>query len=389
MARKAVDPSMLKGLIQGTEGQEVSRASSMTADPRFPVFRTPVNTDVLVYIPRTNVTVGENGEDMGLLTTIMHSWQKGKTFGQLRCMNGLTGGLYDQLGYTGTCPCCQAMEDVWNLRSAKIDAEAKRLGIDPQNDPTNLLKSVKERANGEMDMKPGEEYVTFPVVLIPLKAPMTPADDALENLQPQFVIWRKKRYEESLMSAFASVMNPPPHPAGQFWLWKFSYDTGGKQANARDSAKNAKYQLISDPSSIAILDKFRTKAEEVAQEFTNVKATEVLYANQFMYAEDLQTEVDGIMAGTRRMLDLIQSGGSMGQPGLEAGAVPGLGAGAAEASPLASFGAQPPAGNMGQAPASEAPAAPAAAPTGFGVAPGAAPAAAPGTIPGPVQFGQQ
>ena len=110
-------------------------------------------------------------------------------------------------------------------------------------------------------MKGAEEYVTFPIVIIPTKGKMQPTDDAIDNLRVEFVTWRRKRYEDNILAALDTLMVNPGHPAGMYWVWKFSYNTEGKQANARDSAKNAKYVPITDSGAMAFLNKF-TALEE-------------------------------------------------------------------------------------------------------------------------------
>lgn len=346
MARRTVDPSMLQGLVQQAQHQEVQKGSPRTTDKNFPVFSTPVNTDILVYIPRTNVISTENAEEMQVLNAVIHDARIGKQFTSLRCINGLQGPGFDALGYDGTCPACEGTADVWDLYRMKLNAEAKKLGIDPQNDVNDTLKPVRERILSEMDLKGGEEYVTFPIVIIPTKGKFQPADDALENLEVVFVHWRKSRYEKSILGALDSLMTNPGHPAGMFWLWKFSYDTKGKQPNARDSAKEAKYTPITDGEALTLFEKFRQPAEEKAAPFTLVKAAEVVVANQFLYKEDIEVEVNKILAKTRNLLELANVGG--GQPALGAGQPAGaLGVG----NPLANFGtvdasAQP---NLGEA----------------------------------------
>lgn len=324
MARK-VDVSLISQLNAGAEGQELKKGNRRTTDPNYPVFSTPVNEDILVYIPKTNVITTENGEDMKALEVFIHDFKQGNGYGQIRCVNGLSGGVYEQLGYDGTCPACEAMTDAWELYRRKLDAEAKKLGIDPQNDPTDVLKSARQKILGEMDIKGAEEYVTFPVVIIPTKGRMQPTEDALSNLKVQFVTWRKKRYEDNILGALDTLMTNPGHPAGMFWIWKFSYNTEGKQANARDSAKNAKYTPIVDSQALAFLGQYVSHCEKAAEGFTNVKATEVLVANQFMFKEDYDAQIAKIMAKTRSLLEISDVGG-VAQPQLSG------------ANPLASFG---------------------------------------------------
>lgn len=336
MARK-VDVNLLAQLNAGAEKQEVKKGGfSRTTDPNFPVFSTPVNKDILVYIPMTNVVSTENGSEMKLLNVHTHTYREGNYTGMLRCISGLEGGVYSEvLGYDGTCPACEAVKDCWALYNRKMEAEAKKLGVDPQNDTGEVLKSVRRKILDEMDMKGTEEYVTFPIVIIPTQEKsIKPTPDALKNLQVQFVVWTKKRYEKNILGALESLMNNPGHPGGMFWIWKFSYDTAGKQANARDSAKNAKYMPITDANFLNAMAPGKAALEQAAAAFTNEKASEVVISNQYMYKEDLDEKVNKIMAKTRNLLSLSEAE-SLGAPALGANA-------------LANFGGEAlPSGNMG------------------------------------------
>ncbi len=332
--RAVVDPAMLQGLVNSSMTQEVQRGTPKTSDPAFPVFATPVNRDIIVYIPHTNVVSTENGEIMQVLPSHIHDTVQGKSFSSIRCISGLSGPQFDELGYDGTCPACEAMSDVWELYKVKLEAEAKRYGItDVQDDPNDTLGPIRKRILAERAIKDVEEYVTFTAVIIPTKAKYTPTDDAMDNLEPVFVHWRKQRYEDNITAELDKMMNPPSHPAGLFWYWKFSYDTKGKEATPRDSAKNAKYSVISDPQALAIFEPFREKAEEVAKEFTLLKAAEVVIAVQFLYKEDLQAEVDGLMSKTRQLLKMANQGGGV-QPAIGTPQQQG-------ANPLANFGTSP------------------------------------------------
>lgn len=358
MAKK-VDMSILTQAMEGAQHQELQKGSPRTLDPKFPVFSTPVNQDILVYIPRVNMVNGENGETMQLLSTFIHDYKKGQGYGQLRCINGLTPAInpvYEVLGYDGSCPACQGMSEVWELYNRKLSEAARKLGVDPQNDPGNVLKSAKDKIREEMDLKSPEEYVTFPIVIIPTTGKMQPAPDAHKNLVVQFVTWRKKRYEDNILAPLETLMTNPGHPAGMYWVWKFSYNTEGKQANARDSAKNAKYNIITEAQAVEFLKQFTPFCEEAAKEFTNAKAVQVLVANQFLYKEDIDKEVSGIMAKTRSLLEISD---------VNSVATPQIG-GMIGGNPLAGFG-----GNLGApaSPQTETPATPNAAPS-FGDAGG-------------------
>ena len=345
MAKRVVDPSKLQGLVQASQNQEIIKGNPRSTDPNFPVFGTPTGEDIIVYIPRVNLKVGENGETMDLLTSYIHDGRIGKRFTSLRCINGLHGNpLYDELGYDGSCPACEAIVDVWELYNIKMANEAKRMGINIQEDTTDALKTVRETFLREMDLKGAEEYVTFPIVIIPQKAKFIPTDTAAKDMEVQFVHWRKKRYDDKILGALESMLNNPGHPAGQFMFWKFTYDTQGKQAEAMHAAKNAKYSVLTDAEILKNLEPLRASAEEKAKDFTNVKAVEVIVANQFMYLDDIKVEVDKILQKTRSTLELHRQGQT---PQIGTGGVaPQIGMG----NPLESFGQAPQTADGQQAP---------------------------------------
>lgn len=367
MAKRTVNPSMLAGLVEGAATQEIQRGAKLTEDPKFPVFTTPVNESIIVYIPKTNMTSDENGEKLNVLKSILHDTHVGKQFGTVRCINGLSGSpLYDELGYDGTCPACEAMADEWELYNIKMKAEAERIGVDLQNDPEDRMKAFRQDTLSNMALKAPEEFVTFPIVRIPTKGVNQVADDALDNLQPQFVHFRKKRYDEKICGALKALMSNPGHLGGQFMIWDFSYNTEGKQATAMDSAKNATYTIIQDSNFLQSAQPLALKAEEVAKEFTLVKAAEVVVKAQFHYKEDIEADVNRVMTNTRKMLQMAKIGGTAQ---IEGGAQPtALPQGDATANPLANFGAgQPVNGNLGQAPTQQGePAQQGASPVAFG-----------------------
>jgi hypothetical protein len=354
MARKAVNPAMLQGLVEGSQNQEVQKGTPRTTDPNYPVFATPINEDVIVYIPSVNVRATENGNVMDVLNALIHDGKKGRSFVSLRCVSGLNSEHFHELGYDGICPACEATRDAWDLYNLKMAAEAKRLNIDPQNDPSDTLKPVREKILQEMDLKGAEEYVTFPIVIIPTKGQKVPADDVLQSMRVEYVFWRKKRYEEAILGALSSLMVNPGHPAGLFWFWKFSYDAKGKQHTARDSAKNAKYSIITEAQALQMYEPLKEAAEAKASTFTLLKAAEVIVANQFMYKEDIEAEVTSIMQKTRTQLDMAKLGST---PALGSGQTASLTPGT---NPLTNFGVDQgqAGGNLGvetQQPAPQAP----------------------------------
>jgi len=312
MARPKIDPTKLVGMVDSARNQEAVGGFSLTDDPNFPTMPTPVNKKVLVYIPTVGLRRDEGGvETWDVLTALVHRYKQAKNTNTFRCIHGLAGDAFDELGYDGTCPACEAVNEGWELFNAKLDHIAQMKGIDRQNDPGNALKDDRAKANAERPIDGAEEFIAFPVVVIPWDAKnQVPEPNALEEMKPYFVYWRKERFDDSLMKQVNSLIPAPTHPAGLFWIWDFTYDTGGKQPNARDSAKNASYSIIQSAQLIQQWEPLRQKAEELAKDFTIYKAAEVLKPVQFMTKEELTREVGKIMSKTRAILARLQAGAS-------------------------------------------------------------------------------
>lgn len=331
--RKPIDPTMLAQLVSGSQGQEIQNGTPRTTDPNFPLFATPVNQDIMVYIPKTNVRVDESGEVMDVLKSHLHSIKLGRSNQLLRCINGLSGNeAFDYLGYDGTCPACEGMQEVWELYNMKYAQEAKRLGIDPENDPNDTLKETRTKLLGEQAMKPAEAYVTFPVAILPSVSKFVPKENADDEVKVVFVQWREQRYKDAILGGIDSLPTNPGHPAGLLWLWKFSYDTKGKQPTAMLSAKNAKYTPVQDSATVALFQHYMNVAEEKAKEFTIIKAAEVIVSNQYLFRDEIAEKVDKVLVQTRQLIETAKVSGGMA---ITAGQPTGqLGAG----NPLASFG---------------------------------------------------
>lgn len=343
MRRRVVDASKVAGLVAQSKNQEVVKGTPRTYDPKFPLMTTPINQKVLVYIPRTNVVQDESGETMQLLHSHQHALLSGRSFSNVRCINGLTGNpLFDELGYDGTCPACDAVVESWELYNLKLDAEIARQGLDKNADNKEILKPFREVALRERAVKESEEFVAFPVVIVPADG-FKLKDDSVEGSKAVFVQWRKDRYEKLIGKALEAVPSAPAHAGGMFFMWDFTYDTKGKEAKAMDSARELKVTAITDSGTLDSYSAVRTNAEKIAEEFTVNKAAEVIVASAFMYREDLVKEIDRTMVSTRETIALAKTqGGSLT-------ASPQLTAPAGSGNPLLAFGADTSNTNLGEA----------------------------------------
>lgn len=304
------DASKLGAMITASQDQKVIKGVQKSKDPDFPVFGTPLNEDVLLYIPKTNMVVDENGEQLQILHSVIHDYKEGKAFGSTRCIRGLNDEVYKELGYDGDCPFCKAMNECWDLYNKKIALKAKEVHLEKNSDgswddPNNLLEPFKKAYMREMAINQPTEYVTFPIVVIP-KAPNSakPAEDAMEKMKVYWLHWRKQRYEEKLIKPLDSLEENPGHPAGLVWLAKYTYDTKGQKPDPMLAAKNASYSICQNQT---IFKDLIIKAEEMAKPFTLIKAVETVIAVDFLSSDDMKKKVDTIMKDTRAKLAVLSS----------------------------------------------------------------------------------
>ena len=302
----------LAEVLKMRQSQEINKPYGST-DSKFPLFKTPVNEKLLVYIPALNVVELEDGTSTNdLLETALHNYKSGKRFGTISCISGIDSSspIAEVLGYSGhTCPACDAVNECWSLVNAKVNALAKELGISPDNDPNERLKPSRQKFMQEMAITRADKYVTFPIVVVPHKN-FRVTEESLAEMKAYFVTWTKKRYDEKVCASLTTLFNNPGHIGGRFMVWDFTYDTNGQQANARDAAKNAKFNIITDPAALQGLEAVKVKAEEIAKDFTNIKALEVLTALEPVEYSKILSDTNMVMKETRQILATIGDGTS-------------------------------------------------------------------------------
>ena len=325
-------------MINNAAAQEAASSASKVWSPDFPLFQTPLNRKILVYIPKDF--------EERKVELLIHDTHKGKAFGQVRCINGLSDG-FESLGYTGECPFCKATEDAWALYNLKLEQKAKELGIDRNNDPDDLLKGTRDNLLREMAVRNADKYICFPIVIIPSDAAGNLDTSGQTAIQACYVLWRKQRYMDKFS---ADTLDGRESPAGTFQRWSFTYDTKGKQATAMDSARALSIKILEKADILAQLNPYTETCEQVVAPFTNLQAIDNIKALNFYTYKDVEAEAEATIRTTRAILTAAQAMG-----GVEAPAVA-----AAPAAPQISTSAASAIANFGNVAAPAAPAAPVA-----------------------------
>lgn len=312
----ALSKEKLEQIMRMRAGQEPKKPFGST-DSKFPLFKTPVGENLLVYIPTLNVVqLPEGGEYMDILETCVHNYRNGKQFGTIPCISGISDDdpMAEELGYSGhSCPACDAVAECWQLVDTKVKAMARDMGVDPQNDPEERLKPYRQKAISEMAIVNTSQIVTFPIVVIPHKK-LIPTENAMNEMKAYYVTMTKQRFTEKVCAGLSALMYNPGHIGGKFMLWQFIYDTKGLQPNARDAAKNAVFTIVTDSQALEKYEPYRAKAEEIASEFTNLKALEVLTALECKDYNAIVNDVNKVMKATRAILAANGDNGNVSLP---------------------------------------------------------------------------
>lgn len=289
---KRIDVSQLnETMLAAASSQEAQGGASKVWDNNFPLMPTPINRKVLIYFPKNF--------DQLITEPTIHDIHRGRAFEMHRCVRDLSTG-FEAFGYTGECPYCKATEASWALYNAKLDAKARELGIDRNNDPEDLLKATRETLLREMAVKNAEKYIVFPVVQIPSDDAGNPDLSGTNPVQPYFVMWRKDRYLKKL--ANSEVLEDAASPAGMFMRWSFTYDTKGKQATAMDSAREMTCKVLDKPDMLAKLNAFVEACEVAAAPFTPLKAIDNIKALNFYEYADIEASAEATIKPTKQVL---------------------------------------------------------------------------------------
>lgn len=340
MTKRKVNPELIAQMSAELKAQEApASAFSKSEDTAFPVFSVPTEKQLIVYIPRTPVVTktADGVEVENPCISYQHAVRDGKSYTNIRCINGLHNGV---LGFDGDCPLCNAVGEAYQVYSKKLAIRAAAMHIDITKDSSNpVLLPVKQELGGEMPVKKAEKFYTVPIVVLsedPSK-PINPADFKVYYWDVREQHLKDKLYKSlsAGLTTIGSAAVDEPTMFGRFYVFDYRYDTKGATANKMMAAKNVQYTVL-DGAQLN-LTQFVPAMEQLASTFTVEKAVDVVKSNQLWYKEDLVQKTDDIMAASRAFLAQAEAVGvtTAIAPVTENGAVGGT---YTAASQLAAYG---------------------------------------------------
>ena len=248
----------------------------------------------------------------------------------IRCLSNI---VLEEEGYDGTCPLCDTLPECWDLYHKQYAETAKMKGIDPNNDPEDSLKAVRQDLTKNMVVKGGEVWYTFPIVIIDCEDGKTePKKDAKGQIsgRPVWYSIREATYKDKWEGAFEAM--PTDCPAGEWFVLNFTYESKTGQHDKMNSARALK---VIYKTMVEAFKPWGEYFDELTKEWTPQKATETVIANFFLDKSEVQEIADTAMQPVRDKLAML----SMVSAGI--GAPQGLPQGGSPEDIAAQFGATP------------------------------------------------
>lgn len=346
-------------ITQASSRQTGTMTSPKTYDPNFPLFDTPVNQKVLVYIPNHTRVTEDGVSQLRADIFTAHSCKMGKAYVDVRCSGEV---INETLKLDGSCPVCDAVSDCWTLFNHQWEELCKSRGYDPASpEADEALKQDKKDLLDARAVKKAEQYITFPIVVIDCEEGRTvPKKDAVGKItgHPMFYTTRMSTYEDKWKTAFDALDDEEDtavdyNPAGRWAIMNFTYTPKSGNHNKRDSARNLKvsFKTMADAS----YREWEKYFDEMTESWTPEVAQDVLVRNSLRDMDEMKEVADELLKPVREQLQmmLLAKGGNATAPAVSANT------NADEA--LAGFGATPveagvaPAGTLPEVPVGEMP----------------------------------
>lgn len=295
----------LKDVRSQLGNQTTERRTPTSTDPdNFPVFETPVNKKVLIYVPNHTVVNADGVEELRMDKPFIHAVTDGKRFMYYRCTAGVSiaGTVFN-----GDCPMCEGCSEPWEFANLQIKEKCRQQGLDPEDTENKDVKSIRSSAFSDRVIKDATRYFTFPIVVIE-----TLNDDGKTvvkdekggiKFRPMWYNISESMYADKWAKVLEGMEDEPTHPGGHFFLLNYTYVPKRGEPNKRDSAR----ALVVTERKVKVSETFIKKLDSITEEWTPDKSAETVIRNQLYAPQDLEEVVDELLQNTRRMIALYQS----------------------------------------------------------------------------------
>lgn len=338
--QKTLTAEEMAKVVTASREQSTDNQIVKSYDPNFPAFSIPVNKKILVYVPNFTVTNPDGSQSLRMDRACYHSIRDGRSYGYVRCSRDV---VLPSIGLDGSCPFCDAEQEVLELFFKQREDIAKKKGIDVKSsEAKELLKEDTQKLNQQRAVGQKVAKVTFPIVVIDTEDGSTKPKLNAEGKLNGTIYWytvAEKFFEETWLKALDSLTdaegNTPSNPAGLWTILNYHYTDKDSEANVRDSARK-----LSVSYALAMQETYKEWAkyyDAQAEAWTPEKAIETLVDNQLRSMDEMVEACDTVMRSTRDTLALYQQASLSGDTGVNAQ----IGVNANANAVLESFGATP------------------------------------------------
>lgn len=306
MAPIQLSEESAKEVQQQLGTQEVVRETPKSLDPvNFPVFDTPINKKVLIYVPNHTYVDTDGVEQLRMDKPLIHFVQDGRRYLYYRCIHNVVS---EEHGLTGECPLCDACEEPWDLANFIVKERCESQGLDSEDKENKNVKSIRSAAFNDRVIKEAVRRYTFPIVVLSTKDDdgKTLLKDDSGKLQFK-IMWysvSEAMYQDKWVKALEAMEDEPNHPGGNFFILNFTYQSkNGREPSKFECARNyaVNHRNIKNSQTLA------TKFDALTEEWTPVKASTTVCNNLLYSTADLQYVADSVLIQTRNLITMYSS----------------------------------------------------------------------------------
>lgn len=306
--KKELSAEERASITRASARQTGELSSPKTYDVNYPLFDTPINEKVLIYIPNHVVTQEDGTVELRKDVFAAHEVRIGKAFTSVRCSGEVVN---EALGLDGSCPLCNAMADAWTLYNYQFAELAKSRGLDADAPETKeVLKEEMKQLLNERAVRKADRWYTFPIVVVDCEEGKTvPKKDAEGKITgtPMFYSVREATYIDKWLSAFDAIDDDDAgsdhNPAGRWAILNFTYTPKTGTHNKRDSARNLKVSFKTMSSDYNAWEEY---FNEITEEWTPEKAQEVLVRNVLRDMSEMEEAAEEIIKPTKDSIAMYE-----------------------------------------------------------------------------------
>lgn len=324
---KVESQEALERVEKATKQQEMGGGSPRTFDPNFPLFRFETNNKHLIYVPNFFDEDEDGNKTLRMEAAYVHPVQKGRQFMQLRSTQGMAG--LEEYGISGESPLNDAVQAGWELYNLKYKQVAESMGIDPSNDPGEVLKPKRLELLNQRTVKDADLRYYFPIVVFETekdsKTGVSNFKYVYEEVDgvkmPKYeIMWMdvsESQWQDKWIKTMDSLDDGDSIAGKKLSLnYNFTNDLSNEKNPRRDSGKALAINIRQTAENEVEFFKY---LDEQAKEWTPAKARETIIACALLTDEQQQEIVDDVMQDTYMELNALKSMQVGGQQQIQGG----------------------------------------------------------------------